>query len=74
MATSTASFEGLFHPHGRKNKILQNRQVRKQVKRLKHHANVTTNSLNRPDIVGQLRPVHYNGPGLVFLQAVDTGS
>jgi hypothetical protein len=60
-----------LHPDRSKRAVLQDREVRKQVEVLKHHADLAPDGPDILQIVRHLDAIHDDLPALVLFQAID---
>ncbi len=65
-------FWHLLHPDRCQRAVLQDRQMRKEIKVLKDHANFLSDALNIADIFIEFDPIHHNTSLLMLFQVVDT--
>jgi hypothetical protein len=59
------------HSHGRQDDVLERGEVREQVERLEHHADLAADGGDVADVVGELDAVDDDLAALVLLEAVD---
>src|SRR5690606_40263984 len=67
-------FRHLSYPNRRKRTVLQNGQVRKQIKVLKYHSYFLTYAFDIADIFIQLDTINHNASLLMFFKMINTAN
>ena len=60
----------VFDPDRRQSAVFQNRQMRKQIEMLKHHAHFAAHFVNALDVTGQLDPIDNDLAFLMLFQPI----
>ncbi len=64
----------MANPDRRERAILKNRQVRKEVEALEHHADLAAHLIDALDVRRQLHPVDHDRPALMLLEPIDAAN